>query len=90
MYLLFIYISHRLLAKAAHGIWMRALCCSPAAAALTRCMAVSKSLHLFVTQLNACCRANSPPPVLSFREHYLQGTWSSQMKCILEGLDNYC
>lgn len=61
----------------------------PATAALPRCVAVPKSL-LFVTQLNACRRANSPAPVLSFREDYLQGTWSYQMKNILEKLDNYC
>lgn len=53
-------------------------------------MPVAKSLQLPVTQLNACCRADSSAPVLSFREDHLQGTRSSQMKNILEVLDNYC
>lgn len=37
----------------------------------------------------ACCRANSAP-VLSLREGCSPGTWTSQMKSILEVLDNYC
>lgn len=53
-------------------------------------MPVAKSLQLPVTQLDACCRADSSAPVLSFREDQLQGTQSSQMKSILKVLDNYC
>lgn len=56
----FIYISRRLLAKAAGGLQMRAVPCGPAAAAATRCVALPKSLRLVVTQLRACCRALSP------------------------------
>jgi len=90
MYLLFIYISCSLPATATHGVWTGALPCSPTAAAFPRCTALPDSPHLFVAQLNACRRANSSAPVLSFREDYLQGTWSSQMKSVLEVLDNCC
>lgn len=38
----------------------------------------------------ACCRANSPAPVLCVREGCSPGTWSSQMKSVLEVLHNYC